>query len=82
MLSRFNREFARRAVHEGFPGEFADAAQGGGSRPKRLPSAQFSFSKRALHSYKEEIEFFGSLPSMYTGQVDCEARLLDELHTD
>jgi NAD-reducing hydrogenase large subunit len=46
-----------------------------------LPKAQaiaertIHFFKGALDNYKEEIEFFGSFPSMYAGLVDAKGRM-------
>ena len=44
-------------------------------KAKAIADRTIRFFKGALDSYKEEIEFFGSFPSMYAGLVDGKGRL-------
>src|SRR6201993_4908885 len=42
---------------------------------KEVGDRTIGFFKGALDKYKEEIEFFGSFPTMYTGMVDAKGNL-------
>jgi NAD-reducing hydrogenase large subunit len=42
---------------------------------KRIAQRTLNFFKSALDNYKEEIEFFGSFPTMYAGLVDAKGNL-------
>jgi len=44
-------------------------------KAKAVAERTIQFFKGALDNYKEEIEFFGSFPSMYAGLVDSKGRL-------
>jgi NAD-reducing hydrogenase large subunit len=44
-------------------------------KAKAIAERTIQFFKGALDNYKEEIEFFGSFPSMYEGLVDTKGRL-------
>jgi NAD-reducing hydrogenase large subunit len=44
-------------------------------KAKAIAERTIQFFKGALDNYKEEIEFFGSFPSMYAGLVDAKGRL-------
>lgn len=42
---------------------------------KAIADRTIRFFKGALDNYKEEIEFFGSIPTMYAGMVDRNGNL-------
>ena len=42
---------------------------------KHIADRTLCFFKGALDNYKDEIEFFGSLPTMYAGLVDPKGKL-------
>ncbi|HXJ86600.1 MAG TPA: Ni/Fe hydrogenase subunit alpha [Candidatus Binatia bacterium] len=76
---------AQERVHPSWivPGGVATPLSGG-TRDRilsELPSAMgiaqrtLDFFKRAMDNYKEEIEFFGSFPTMYAGLVDSKGNL-------